>query len=98
MIADCSQEMFSNLIITIIMNTRNKKEDILQKLQSATDEQLIEEVYELLYPDEAIKNISISDLPEELQNKINRALDDYKNGRYITHEQMKQKIEQWLTN
>ncbi len=80
------------------MNIRDKKEDILQKLQLTTDEQLIEEVYELLYTNEAIKSISISNLPEELQNKINRALDDYRNGRYITHEQMKQKVRQWLTN
>lgn len=80
------------------MNIRDKKEDILQKLQLTTDEQLIEDVYELLYTNEAIKSISISNLPEELQNKINRALDDYRNGRYITHEQMKQKMRQWLTN
>ena len=74
------------------MNTKDKKEDILQKLQSTSDEQLIEDVYELLYPNEAIKSIAVSDLPEELQNKLNRALDDYRNGRYITHEQMKQKF------
>ncbi len=80
------------------MNTNDKKQDIIQKLQSTTDEQLIEEVYELLYPNTAIENIAISNLPEELQNKISRALDDYKNGRYITHEQMKQKVEQWLTS
>jgi hypothetical protein len=82
----------------VIMNTSDKKEEILQKLQSTTDEQLIEEVYELLHPDEVVKSIPISEFPEELQNKISRALDDYKNGRYITHEQMKQKLEQWLTN
>ena len=80
------------------MTTRDKKEDILQKLQSTNDEQLIEEVYELLYPNEAIKNIPISDLSDDLQVKINRALDDYRNGRYITHAQMKQKVEQWLTD
>lgn len=80
------------------MNTSDKKENILQKLQSTTDEQLIEEVYELLYPEEIIENIVVSDLPHELQIKINRALDDYKNGRYITHEQMKEKVEQWLTS
>jgi hypothetical protein len=80
------------------MDTRDKKEDILQKLQSTTDEQLIDEVYELLYPDEEVTNIPLSALSEELQNKINRALDDYKNGRYITHEQMKEKVAQWLTS
>lgn len=52
------------------MNTRDKKEHIRQKLQSTTDEQLIEEVYELLYPNEAIESISVNDLPVELQNKL----------------------------
>jgi hypothetical protein len=78
------------------MDTRDKKEDILQKIQSTTDEQLIDEVYELLYPDEEVTDIPLSALSGELQNKINRALDDYKNGRYITHEEMKEKVAQWL--
>jgi hypothetical protein len=80
------------------MDTRDKKEDILQKLQSTTDEQLIDEVYELLYPDEEVTNIPLSAISGELQNKINRALDDHKNGRYITHEEMKEKVAQWLTS
>ncbi len=80
------------------MNISNKKEDILQKLQLNTDEEVIEEVYELLHPDESVKNIPISEMPEELQTKITRAFDDYKKGRYITHDQMKQKVEQRLTS
>jgi hypothetical protein len=48
------------------MDTRDKKEDILQKLQSTTDEQLIDEVYELLYPDEEVTDIPLSALSEEL--------------------------------
>ncbi|MEO8413844.1 MAG: hypothetical protein ABI472_09305 [Ginsengibacter sp.] len=46
-------------------------------------------MYELLNPNEAIKDIPISDLPGDLQVKIKRALDDYRNGRYVTHEQKK---------
>jgi hypothetical protein len=70
------------------MSIKDKKEVILQKIQSTNDEQLIEEVYELLCPNEAIENIAVSDLPEELQIKLNRALGDYRNARYITHDQM----------
>lgn len=80
------------------MDINNKKEDILQRLQFTTDEQLIEDFYQLVHADEEIKNISVSELPEELQNKISRALDDYENGRYITHEQMKEKVSQGLTS
>lgn len=52
------------------MDINNKKEDILQRLQFTTDEQLIEDFYQLVHADEEIKNISVSELPEELQNKI----------------------------
>lgn len=80
------------------MDINNKKEMIIQKIESTTRQQLIEEVYDVLFPDKEIENISIDNLPKELQNKISRALDDYKSGQYITHEQMKQKVNQWLTS
>ncbi len=80
------------------MNITDRKKEIIQTLQSSKDEQLIEEVYELLHPNEAVENIAINELPDELQNKIYRALDDYKKGCYVTHEEMKQKVHQWLTS
>jgi hypothetical protein len=79
------------------MSIKDKKENIIHELQLTTDEKLIDEVYQLLNPSTAIEDVQIDSLPEELQSKINRALDDYKNGRYITHEQMKQKVAQRLT-
>ena len=80
------------------MDSKDKKKDIIQTLQTSNDEELIQEVYELLYPNAAIEEFSIESLPQELQTKVKRAIDDYKNGRYVTHTQMKQKVEQWLTN
>ncbi len=79
------------------MNTIDKKRKIIQVVQSSDDEQLIEEVYEMLHPEEAMENVDVTKLPVELQNKISRAMDDYRNGRFITHDQMKKKIAQWLT-
>ncbi|MEO7121035.1 MAG: hypothetical protein ABIY62_08060 [Ginsengibacter sp.] len=78
------------------MSIKDKKEIILQKLHSTNDEQLIEEVYELLNSDILAEDIQINKLPEELQEKINRAIDDYKNGRYITHDQIQKKVKEWL--
>ena len=80
------------------MDTKDKKKDIIQTLQTTNDEELIQEVYELLCPNAAIEEFAIESLPQELQTKVKRAIDDYKNGRYVTHTQMKQKVEQWLTN
>ena len=80
------------------MDTKDKKQEIIQTLQTSNDEELIQEVYELLYPNAAIEEFAIESLPQELQTKVKLAIDDYKNGRYVTHTQMKQKVEQWLTN
>ena len=79
------------------MNTEDKKEDILQKIKSTTDEKLIEEVYNFLHESNTFDEVQINELPKELRDKIKRAFDDYRNGRYITHEQMKQKVDEWLT-
>ena len=54
---------------------------------------LRKEVYDMLHPAQAVENINIKDLPGELHQKINKALDDFKSGNYITHEEMKQKLQ-----
>jgi hypothetical protein len=79
------------------MNTHDKKSEVLELLSQTTDSTLIDEVYEMLHPEAAVENINLKELPAELQQKINKALDDYKSGNYISHEQMKQKVQQWLT-
>ncbi len=73
------------------MNTRDKKAEVLELLAQTNDSGLIAEVYEVLHPESAVENINMQELPAELQQKINKAFDDYKSGNYITHEEMKQK-------
>ena len=79
------------------MNTHDKKTDVLELLSHTNDSSLIDAVYDMLHPEAAIENINLHELTGEIQQKINKALDDYKTGNYITHEQMKQKVQQWLT-
>ncbi len=42
-------------------------------------------------------NIIITKLPEILKGRLNKALDDFKSGNYITHDEMKAKAEKWLS-
>lgn len=79
------------------MNATEKKHEILQALASTNDDSLIEEVYQLIHPEQQVEQINMETLPIDLQGKIQNALEDYKAGRYITQEQMKQKVHQWLT-
>ncbi|GEO08945.1 hypothetical protein [Segetibacter aerophilus] len=78
------------------MEVGDKKKEIINALQSTSDELLIEEVYELVHPQAGVEDVTLGNLPLELQTKILRALNDYKDGRYITHEEMKSKMQQWL--
>jgi D-ribose pyranose/furanose isomerase RbsD len=78
------------------MNTNDKRTVVLELLRQTNDSSLIDEVYEILHPESTIETIDIAELTGELQQKINNALDDYKSGNYITHEQMKQKVQEWL--
>ena len=80
------------------MSIEDKKNEVLDLLKKTNDSALIEEVYNLLHPDESVEEISVLQLPENLQQKINKAMEDYKTGNYITHDQMKQKVQQWLIN
>ena len=79
------------------MNTKDKKAEVLELLTQTNDSGLIDEVYDVLHPESAVENINMQELPVEFQQKISKALDDYKTGKYITHDQMKQKLQQWLT-
>lgn len=78
------------------MSIEDKKNEVLDLLKKTNDSELIEEVYNLLHPHEAVEEISVLQLPDHLQKKINKAVEDYKTGNYITHDQMKQKVQQWL--
>ncbi len=79
------------------MNTKEKKAEVLELLAHTEDSGLIDEVYDVLHPETTINNINTAELPAELQQKISKAFDDYKSGNCITHEEMKQKVQQWLT-
>ncbi|MBX2921647.1 MAG: hypothetical protein KF746_05570 [Chitinophagaceae bacterium] len=75
----------------------DRKTEVLELLKQTNDSTLIDEVYDILHPEATLENVNTKNLPVELQQKISKALEDYKSGNYITHEEMKQKVQQWLT-
>ena len=79
------------------MNMSDKKTEVLELIRQTNDSTLIDEVYDILHPETTLENVNLKNLPAKLQQKINMALEDYKSGNYITHEEMKQKVQQWLT-
>jgi predicted nuclease of predicted toxin-antitoxin system len=79
------------------MNISDKRTEVLELLRQTNDSALIDEVYDILHPEATLENINTRNLPDELRQKLNKALEDYQSGNYITHEEMKQKVQQWLT-
>ncbi len=79
------------------MDTIDKKSIVIKTIQNTTDANVIAEVYDVLYPEETFTNVMMEDLPEDLQVKLNRAINDYKSGNYISNEQMKEKVKEWLS-
>ncbi len=78
------------------MTIQDKKKQVLALLSNTNDSTLIEEVFDILQPYVSINEVDIEQLPNQLQLKIKRAFEDYKNGNYITHETIKEKIAVWL--
>jgi predicted transcriptional regulator len=97
MLQSASQYFFVTLRKALAMNTKDKKAEVLELLTQTNDSGLIDEVYDVLHPESSVQNINMEELTGELQQKVSKALDDYKTGNYITHDQMKQKLQQWLT-
>ena len=80
------------------MNTKDKKAIVLALISETTDGNLIDEVYDMLHPETAVEILHTEELPGALQQKISKALDDYQSGNYITHGEMKQKLQHWLSS
>ena len=80
------------------MNITEKKQRIIKGIESTNDEVLINEMYDLLDTENVIESIKPGELSEDLKTKLSHAIEDYKQGRYITHEQIKEKLQQWFTN
>ena len=73
------------------MTFHDIRKQVLALLGTTTDCAVIEEVYALVNDRETINSIAINKLPILLQTKIEKAMEDYKTGNYITQDEMKKK-------
>jgi len=64
---------------------------------NTNDSAVIEEVYALLHNTDTKNDIEVNELPAPLQTKIKKAMEEYKAGNYITQDEMKYKLETWLS-
>jgi predicted transcriptional regulator len=69
------------------------KEKIAEKLKTANDELVLEEVYRLLDNEQGQSVI----VTEELKQAVAEGMTDYKAGKTVSHEELKEEIRKWLT-
>jgi predicted transcriptional regulator len=76
------------------MNKIKLKEKLIKEIQSIEDENILNEVYRLLEIESA--ELDVYKLDEEQVSAVNEAREQISNGQFLTHEQAKKKIEEWL--
>jgi hypothetical protein len=72
----------------------DKKKAVLEALEETSpNDEIIDEVYEVMYPEQSIESAKLEELPLFLKHKLEKAMTDYRQGKYITNEQMKEKMQ-----
>lgn len=76
------------------MTLIERKQKLLQRLETVFDEHLINEIEQLL--DQKVQKNDILYFSSELKGKIDRALERMKAGKGVSDEEMKKRFAKWL--
>ncbi len=76
------------------MFTTKMKQDLIEKIQSLSDETVLEEVYRIL--EVGLHENETITLTNEQKNLIDLGLKDIAEGNFLTNEQANNEIEEWL--
>lgn len=74
------------------MSKQELKDILTQRIISINDEEVLNAIK--LITDDAIKTYN---LDSEEKSRLNEALEDYKEGRVVSHEQAVHEIDSWLS-
>ena len=76
------------------MLTKEMKEDLIAKINSTKDENILEEVYRILEVD--FEEVDMIVLTEDQKVSIDQGIKDIEEGNYLTNEEANREIEKWL--
>ena len=76
------------------MLTKEMKKQLIDKIQSTEDANILEEVYRIL--EVSTQEVDMVILTDEQKAKIDQGISDIEEGRYLTHDEAKKEIVQWL--
>lgn len=76
------------------MFTNQMKQELIDKIKSITDENILEEVYRIIeVGNEDVDRIMLSNQQKE---SIDLGIKDIEEGNYLSNEEANQEIEEWL--
>lgn len=76
------------------MLTKEMKKQLIDKIQSKEDANILEEVYRIL--EVSTQEVDMIVLSDDQKAKINCGIKDIEEGRYLTHEEANREIKEWL--
>lgn len=76
------------------MLTQELKKQLIDKIQSTDDNNILEDVYRIL--EVGTLDIETVILSNSQKENIDKGLDDIENGRYLTDEEADKEINEWL--
>ena len=78
---------------SILMKLSEEKIDIIQKVIELEDEAKLDQIHELLTKDDNRNNLTESE-----KRSIERGLKDLDEGRKISYQEFKERLQQWVTS
>ena len=76
------------------MLTKEMKQELIDKINSTKDENILEEVYRILeIGSEEVDRVVLTD---EQRSSIDQGIKDIEEGKYLTNEEANSEIEKWL--
>ena len=76
------------------MNTSELKLDLIKYISNIEDIQILERLKQFLEVNKISENVRV--FTPDQQARVNRALEQYKNGECISNEEAEKEIQQWL--
>jgi predicted transcriptional regulator len=76
------------------MLSKEMKKELIDKINSTKDENILEEVYRIL--EIGTTEVEMIVLSDEQKNSIDEGLKDFEEGNYLSNEDANRQIEEWL--
>ena len=76
------------------MLTKEMKQELIDKINSTKDENILEEVYRIL--EVGFEEVDMIVLTNEQKESIDQGIKDIEEGKYLSNEEANSEIEKWL--